>query len=345
MLRTNLLTAATIAALCPLAGLAATVNANLSYSDTAGLFGSSLGFDESTSFGVGIGRVDFGARASSGDVNAQSSFSLSATFERDLSLQDAATASVGLSFSNLQSSFDTFMGATAGAGVDFNNIPVPLAPDINPPRISLGEVGYSIQTDASLNGFGSVSDRTNEPITGFGIPTYPGVSLQAELTLDGSQTSTLSIDDLFGVVQATHEGGSVFTDAFSLRNDATSILDLSLSGDWALELVGVGIANSFDSSLGLAASARIGYAVGFNCGDFSTNSDNGFGCVIDNGSVASSPQLTLIDPTPFGLDFGLKNVDLGLVSVAPAPVPLPAGMALMLGGLGAFGLARRKSAA
>lgn len=333
----SFLTTTAALAFLPLAASAGTVTTTLDYANTQNIFNGGAGFNQSTDLNLGIATVDFGARASTGSVTGSASVSLTAAFEDTLSFAEAAAATVGLTAANLQQGFSTFIGATAFSGVDFNSFI-----GINPPRISLGEVGYSIGTDGARSGFGSTSDVGNEPITGFGVPTFPGISLQAEVTLDGSQTSEMSVDELFGVVQATHESGSVFTDAFSLTASTTSTLDLSLEGMWDLELIGVGLANTFDTSLGLAASAGVGAAVGIGCGDFSDDSDNGFFCAGDIGAVATSPQLTLINPAETSIAWGTQNVQLGSVFVQAAPVPLPAGAALMITGLGVFGLARRR---
>lgn len=331
------------ALLIPIQSQAASITADLSFSASDDLFINGGGFNESANLDVGIAVVDFGARASTGDVNADVDARITASYKSKFKLNDAGAAAVNISASNVRSAFDTFVGATAGVGVDFDpiniNMPFPVPDiDINPGRIALAEVGYGIETSGARNGFGAVSDTGNEPITGFGIPTVPLISTQAEITLDGSQQSTLDVDDIFGIVQATHESGKVVTDAFSIINDSVGLMNLDLTGTWDLELVGIGIANTFDSALGLAASARIGFAAGVNCGDFTTDADNGFGCIFDTGSRATSPQLTLIDPSPFGLDFGLKNVNLGAVDV----VPLPAGLGLMLSGLGVMGFAARR---
>lgn len=324
----------------PAATFAATFSTDLTFNGTDG-FLPGPSFDESFDVDVGIAVVDFGARLSTGTVDADASLSLDAVFDSVLTLAESTAASVGLSVSDLSYGFDTFLGATAEAGVDFDNISLPFLPDIDVPRLAFASVGYGLETEGAGTGFSTTSDTGNEPIDGFGVPPTPLLGVQAELTLDGSQTSDFSIDDLVGVVQATHTSGAIVTDTFSILSDSASTLDLSIAGDWVLELVGVALENTFDTSIGLAASGRVGAGVGVNCGDFSTDGDNGFGCVFDTGAVISTPQLTLIDPGAFGIDFGTQDIVLGNVSVAAA-VPLPAGMTLMLAGLGAFGYVRRR---
>ncbi len=345
MTRTFLATVAG-AALVPLAVSAGTVTTTLNYSGSDNLLGSNLGFNESANVDLGIAVVDFGARASAGSVDADASARVTARFADQLTYAASKNAVVDLVVDSVRSSFETFIGATAFAGLDFDpiSIPIPFAPDINinPPRATLGEIGYTMETASARNGFGTSSDVGNEAITGFGVPTIPLISVQAELTLDGSQTSSLSVDEMFGIVQATHEDGTVLTDTFALTSSASSVFDLSLAGSWDLELVGVGLSNVFDTSLGLAGSARAGFAAGVNCGDFSTDSDNGFGCIFDTGTRATTPQLTLINPAATFIDWGTQNVQLGSILVAAQPVPLPAGAAMMLTGAAVFGLARRR---
>lgn len=326
-----------------------TIATDLSYAkDNSGLYGSgATGFNQSTSFSVGIATVGFGAKASSGDVDARADLKLTASYEDTLSFDQAAASSVALSLSNLAYRFSTFVGATATASVNFGSFL-----GINPPPFNIIDEGYDLTTSASRTaGLGtSVSDTGNTPIAGVGVPTTPGISLQAEVTLDASQQSTFFIDNLVGMVQATHSGGTVRTDAFALTTDGLGLMDLSIAGDWALSLVGVGLLNRFDTALGLAASARIGAAVGFGCGDFSDDDDNGFLCAGDTGAVATSPQLSLIDPAAFGIDWGTKTVSLGTVTVLapvvpPAPVPLPATGLLLVGGVAVLAGLRRRSGA
>ena len=303
---------------------------------------SSFSFNRSTTLDAGIAVLDFGARASAGTVDASARVRLGAGFTPVVDLGSASSYQVSLSQQSLSFGFETSLGATAFAGINFDSFL-----GINPPRLSLGEVGFSVGTDATGSSFGTtVSDDAKEPISGFGLPTFPGISLQAEITLDASQESTFRVNDLTGFVRATHESGTIVTDPFSLRSDRLGLLDLGLPGLWELDLVNVAMPNWFNTSVGLAASARVGAAVGFDCGDFSDDDDNGFLCAGDVGSVASSPQLTLRNPPGFEINWGAKTASLGSVTVTapapppppvPNPIPLPAAAWLLLGGLGALG--------
>jgi hypothetical protein len=328
--------------LAPHVADAATVNAMLTYSrNNTGLNGGgSLGFNASTSFDAGIARVGFGARASSGDVDARASVGVRASYADVVDFDASGAVPVTVSATSLSFSFETLMGANATASVDFKSFL-----GINPGPFNIIDEGYTLETSGSGSAFRTaVTDDAKEPITGAGVPPTPGIGLQAQITLDASKESSLEINNLLGVVRATHESGAIVTDAFSIFGDPTGLLNLGLAGSWDLDLIGVALTNTFDTSMGLAASARLGAAVGFNCGDFADDDDNGFGCVGDTGSVASSPQLTLSDPAAFQIAWGTKSLDIGGLTVlaAPTPIPLPAAAPMLAAGFAALGFAARR---
>jgi hypothetical protein len=163
----------------------------------------------------------------------------------------------------------------------------------------------------------------------------------------------MSVNDFQGTILATHESGVMRTSSFSLRNDPLKMLDLSLAGEWKLDLLNLDLLNSFDSATGLAAGYELGLAFGElfgGCGDYSTDDDNaGFldlpaVCGADTGVSDVTSQLNLLDPKPFMLDWGKRDASLGRVTVnAPQieAVPLPAGLPLLGAGLLAFAGLRR----
>ena len=354
--RTILLASGMALAALPGAVSAATQTAALSFvkNDTDLGGGSSFDFGPSDSFNVGIGTVDFGAQASAGDVDARASFEIDAHYQTLVDLADAATTRIDLALDDLSFAYDTFVGAAATAGINFNRIQFfvpPFGPTINvdPPRISVIDEDYTLttaRTGSSLDT--SIDDNDNTDVAGVGPNSGFGVLLQTQLTLDASKETSFELTEIDGLVRATHSSGATREGAFDIFSTTDSVdLDLSLAGAWDLDLVGVRVRNLFDSSLGLAVSARVGFGFGVNCGDLTTDSDNGFGCVTDTGAVATSSQLTLIDPAPFEIDFGTKSASIGgLTVVAPPPppaIPVPASLPLLAAGIGGLALWRRRA--
>jgi hypothetical protein len=333
---------------------AATATASLSFvkNDTALGGGTSFGFDTGSSLNVGIGTVDFGAEANSGDVDASASFDIDAHYQTVIDLVDAATTRIDLALGNLSFAYDTFVGAAATAGINFGRIqiPIPLAPDIdvNPPRIAVIDEDYTLTTARSGSSLGTrLGDSDNTDVAGVGPSTGFGILLQTQLTLDASKETSFELTEIDGILRATHSSGATRQGAFDIFSTMDSVdLDLSLAGAWDLDLVGVRVRNLFDSSLGLAVSARVGFGAGFNCGDLTRDDDNGFGCIADTGAVATSPQLTLIDPAAFEIDFGTRSADIGgLTVLAPPPpaIPVPASLPLLAAGIGGLALWRRRA--
>lgn len=332
--------AATLAAsiVVPSLSYAATVSSVLNYSrDNVGLDGgNSLSFNKFTSVDLGIATLRFGAAASGGDVDASANIGFSTSFSDSVDLADADQVALSMSLNNLNFDYSTYMGAEAGAFVNFKSFL-----GINLPEFTVIGDDYSLSTSDSRSGFGSTgTERATRKITGVGPDASLGLAVRAEVTLDASQETSFSVSALQGTIVATHEGGTIVTNAFSMVNGADSLLDLSREGNWTLELIDVALRNSFDSATGLSAGYELGLALeapffGGSCGDFSRDDDNEFGCGGDTGVSGDTSQLSLINPSPFEIAWGTKSVSLGTISVvAPiAPVPLPAGAPLLLGGV------------
>lgn len=262
---------------------------------------------------------------------------------------------IDLALDNLSLAYHTFVAAAATAGINFNRIQFfvpPFGPtiNVNPPRISVIDEGYTLttaRTGSSLDTSLDDSDKTD--VAGVGPNSGFGILLQTQLTLDASIETSFELTEIDGLVRATHSSGATREGAFDIFSAMDSVdLDLSLAGAWDLDLVGVRVRNLFDSSLGLAVPARVGFGFGFgaSCGDLTTDSDNGFGCVTDTGAVATSPQLTLIDPAPFEINFGTRSADIGgLTVLAPPPpvIPVPASLPLLAAGIGGLAFWRRRA--
>lgn len=351
MKRMHIATAVLLA--LPAMAQAITVDTTFSYAKNGtGLYGlGAVGFNKSATLDVGVATLGFGASASTGSVDASATAQVQATFDNSIALSAATNATVDVSLNNLSYGFDTLMGARAYASVDFKpiHVTVPLAPDINidPAPFDIIGANYALSASNSRSGgLGTSTTGTDSlPVAGDGVPSIPGITPVAQVTLDARQSSTLTMNDLVGVIRATHVGdGAVVFDSFSLLSDPLASLNLGLAGDWNLDYMGVMLDNTFKSTFGLGATATIGFSVGLGCGDPSTNSDNGIACIYDAGASASSPTLNLLSANPFAIDWGSKTASLGTINVyddSVATVPLPAGLVLLLTGLGGLaGLGR-----
>lgn len=353
------------AAICFAAGTvqAATVSTSFDFSvDDQSLFGlkSAASFGDSKSLNLGFATVGYSAAASTGTVDSYARTDIGARFADELSLGEAVNAEIDLSVLGGTGGFTTALGASARAYIDIHSII-----GINPAPYDVIDAGYSLSAGATTSTLGfeilpgpipipipvikenapmgrTISGEDSAAITGVGLPATPGITVAGGVDLDGRQTSTLTYGDLTGVVKATHSSGNVVTGLFSLLTGTSINLDLSLEGDWLLELVNVKLNNTFDSIFGLGGTAYAGVGVGVFCGDLSTDSDNIL-CATELYTETSTPTLDLINISPYSLNYGLEYASLGTIRVLAAEVsavPLPATLPLFAIGLGAVGLVR-----
>lgn len=309
--------------------------------------GSALSFNRFTTVDVGIADLRFGAEASGGDVDARADITFNSTFDRTVDLADANAVQMNMSLVGLSFSYEAFTGAEAGAFVDFDSFV-----GINPPEFRVIGDDYRLDTADSRSGFGSTGDdRDTTAIVGVGPDLNIGLAVRAQVTLNASQTTSLEVNDLRGLLVATHETGARVERAITMTNGIDLDLDLSLAGEWRVALENIRLRNRFDSSTGISPGYELGLAfldIGGGCGDYGTDDDNddipfnGKSCGGDTGVSGTSGQLTLIDPDPFEIAWGRRSANLGSVQVmAPPPpvppaVPLPAGAFFLIGGLMGF---------
>jgi hypothetical protein len=340
--------------LLPAITSAATINTSLTYErNNTGLDGgSSVGFNRFTTADVGIATLRFGAEASGGDVDAKGTIGFSTTFADTVSFGESANVSVALGLNSLSFNYSAFTGAEAGAFVNFKSF---AGVDLSEFRV-IGD-DYRLDTSGSRNSFGSTgNNRDTEAIAGVGPDVSFGLGVRARVSLNASQTTSFAVTDFQGTLQATHESGVTRTTTFSLLGSPLRNLDLSLAGEWTLGLENLGLRNSFDSATGISSGYELGLAAGElfgGCGDYSDDDDNaGFldlpaACLADTGVSGDTAQLNLLNPSPFEINWGRKSVSLGSLSVLAeivdpvTPVPLPAGMPLLLAGLAGFAGLRR----
>ena len=353
ILKKNSYRAALLTATVLISGMAvgATVTSTFDFElNNVGLDGGRAGgFDMFTTTDVGIATLRFGAEAPGGDVDATASARLASTFSNSVALSEASAVSVSMGLDSLRFCYNAFTGADAGAFVNFD----PFL-GFNPPEFRVVGDDYRLDTSGSRSSFGSTgTDRATRELVGVGPDVSLGLAVRAEVTLDASQTTSLEVSDLTGVLVAVHSSGVFRLADFGLVSDAFNLLDLSVLGDWTLSLSGVRLRNMFDSATGISAGYELGLAgevpgLSGSCGNFARDSDNEFGCIGDIGASGDTAQLNLLNPAPFELDWGSRSAVLGTISVladpvgAPSAVPLPAGAYLLIRGLGLLGGLRRK---
>ena len=369
------LVATTIVASAPAAFAATVTNDRLAnfLVTNQSLFGSgdASSFGESTSVGNSTSTFQFGAStgASSGSVNSNATVGLGFTFEEQLTTDAAKNTGVKLSFGSAAASFDTSLGAFADVGGTIRTkagsvtLPVPVLADIVIPvaatstPISLIDEDYQLNASDTDNGyaFGEVLTGSDAvALTGASTPSVPIVNPSASATLNINQSSDLSLTNLTGTLKATNaDTGTMMLDSFLFSGgDLNFDLDLSEAGTWNLKAVDLALGSKFESDFGMTATFVAGVAVEVQdplgvfktgCGNPSTDADNGILCSVDEGlsTTVPNPPLNLLSINPFLLAYNeIDSIVVGqiVVSQAPPAVPLPAGFALMLVGLGAFGV-------
>lgn len=339
MQRYLLLGAASAIALVSLAE-AATFTGTKGFSvSNQGLFGTASAPSVDDSFRVGPSGASIfaSAFASAGTVSSSGSLFLSASFADELFASSGPFA-VALSAA-ASAGFSTSLGAgfSAGVGTSFLGIG-----DIN-----LIDEGYSLGTSASgATLLSDASDDDRQDFASAGIPEIPGLTLRASLSADAVQTSSLSLDDVSGTLVARNlDTGTILSRTFSLGGSAEDFLfDLAEVGTWSLSAEGLRVGNTFSSDFGIGVTGAVGTAIGFDCGDFSTDDDNGFFCGADAGVTIESEPLNLFDRV-FSLAYGsLGSLALGEVVVNADPIPVPAGLPLMASALAAGAWFRRRAA-
>jgi MYXO-CTERM domain-containing protein len=136
------------------------------------------------------------------------------------------------------------------------------------------------------------------------------------------------------------------TGTLSLGASANQSLNLDLSevGTWSIELLGLDLDNLFANTLGLSLDPFVYYLVGVNCGSPTSGSDNGIGCIANNGRNFSLASFPLFSTDPFALEFNTIDTSAFLVEVV-APTGAadePAALGAVLAGLAGFALMRRR---
>jgi hypothetical protein len=317
-------------------------NQNFSVSNQS-LFGSgsAASFNQSLRTGPSAAQIYAEAQASSGQVSSSGTANLSLSYDNVQSLGQASSVAFSLS-GNATAGFNTFFGATLEAGASTSVLGIG--------DIALIDEGYSLSASGSGASLGvEALGNDNEPFARAGIPQASPIS--GGVSANAAQTSILNLISLDGTISARNTTtGTIVNQAFSLPANVASRsfnFDLGEVGNWDITLESLSLANTFTSFIGVSVSGDVGYVVGFNCGEPSTDSDNGFGCVTDDGVKITSSPLNFANIPGFALLYaGLGEASLGTVTVfAVNEVPLPGALPLMAGGLAAFAAWRRRRAA
>ena len=330
----HLFTSILFGALTATSGFASTYSTFLSYSASQSLFGGASTFSLGTSgtVNLGLGSLDYDIGVSSGTVDASVRAALSADFSRNVALADASSTSFKLNLDAPSTGSGLSFRTSFGAGVEvnaslFNTFDFNLIDE--GARLDLSETNTSF-LGRRQNPFGdSISDTENDSLVGVGPDN---IFLTLNATGNVEQTSTLDVDGLTGILRATHSSGVVRQASFDFTDMTTLNLDLSLDGTWDLSILNAGVDNSFSSEFDFFVRGAAG----------------AFGQTLS----LDTPRIGFADVNPFALNFGTLNRSLGSI-VVTAPVveppvdvvPLPAGMPLLLAGVGGFALLRRRKRA
>jgi hypothetical protein len=188
----------------------------------------------------------------------------------------------------------------------------------------------------------SDSDSFTPASTSIG-PSFPGGSAQAGIDYDIVQNATHTISGLNGLAVATNQAsGNVRSAGFSLGSSATIMMNLDEPGVWDVKLTNLALANSFSTDFDLAVVPFIQYAVGFGCGDFGTDSDNGFFCASDERLDTTLTHFDLFSNTPFALALTSTNpLSSFQITVQDSSVPEPGTLGVLAFGLSALAFKRR----
>lgn len=212
--------------------------------------------------------------------------------------------------------------------------------------------GAALDLDASftpaLDTSFSASD-TATPATAEVGPNIGVAAGTAGVDIDVKQTSTLRGNGISGQVTAVNrETGDARSYALDVADNGIFEVDLGLDlvGLWDVTLSSLTLDNSFFSAFAVSFVPFVQYTIGLGCGNPARDDDNGLVCGGDGRAAWNLPNISLGTTQTFALAFNQLNLRPFTIDVldrsAPTTVPEPSALLLMIGGLSALGLVRRR---
>ena len=284
-------------------------------------------------------RVGYSARASTGTARVDYSGALGLSYDDTVTLGQNATLDLGFSGgssrlrSDFGAGFDTTYGLTVG-GINISGCIFCLDYDTDIDRRFASRLGTAA----------SGSDSFEVASVEFGPNVIVG-SATVGATADVSHSASFVANSINGTLEAINQTtGAMRNLDFSLGAGGLS-LDLALDelGLWDISFSPLSLANRLTSSFGIDLNLFAGAHVGVFCGDRSTNSDNGFGCIADEGISKNVGSVSL---GSVSRALGFNQVALNPFSInvvaAAAAVPEPGVISLLGLGLLALAMIRKR---
>lgn len=344
MLKT-LISGCAVAALLSCAAMAVPVTVNTSTNGSVSgqsLFGgsSAASFSDSLRLGPSVAQIYASAKASSGTVSSSVTTSFDAQYDDSVGVSGASNTLISLR-GNASGTFNTLFGAGFEAGIGTSLLGIG--------DTELIGASYTLAAASSSTLTSNPAGTDSTAFARVGTPTLPGISIGGGVSGKATQTSTLDLKDVSGrLVAENTTTGSIVSTLFSFGTPSFGAFNFDLSevGTWNLSVRDIKVDNAFTSSFGVAVSGDVGASLGFNCGDPTTDDDNGFGCVADGGVEIESSPLNLANIDGFALLYGgFQNKSLGSISVfddLTSEVPIPGALPLMLSAIAAGGFMRKR---
>jgi hypothetical protein len=296
--------------------------------------------------GNSVTGVSYSSSASTGTVRSSVTGRIGASFDDIVPISSADDVLIALDFLGGSSSFQSDLGANmrvAGYLFDIINNFTIFDRDYGL-NVNRSYVSETPRTATGSDDFAPASVSVGLPTGGVGLSGTAGVDL------DIQQDATLRTLGLTGTLFAEHvDTGTTTSLLFTIDALAGEILSLNLGlpGLWDIRFLNLGLIGNYNSLFSAEFNPFIGGGYGVFCGDPFDPDDN-FGCIEEGG--VKTEELIGVDlfrsPT-IALDYNEIGTAGGFsIMVAPAAVPEPGTLGLVLvaaGAIVAFRRGRRSS--